>query len=182
MCLISDDSFVIIEKIQVVGYIMIFTKNCIIEPLKHHHGEEIYALYSHQDVRAFLGGVPTNSAILSSFDSMLHSPYPNSYFFISLKDSKNFIGLVSIDEYHEQTTYELSYQFLPQYWGKGYAFEVLSAVLHYGFTHLQLAKIVAETQTANIASCRILEKLGMQKIKVLERFGHEQAVYQLLRM
>lgn len=35
--------------------------------------------------------------------------------FISLKDSKNVIGLVSIDEYHEQTIYELSYQFLPPY-------------------------------------------------------------------
>ncbi|MFJ7667965.1 GNAT family N-acetyltransferase [Lysinibacillus sp. NPDC097195] len=159
---------------------MIITKNCIIEPLKQHHGEEFYSLYSNRDVRTFLGGVPTKSAIFSSFDSMLQSPYPNSYFYISLRDCKDFIGLVSIDEYHEKSIYELSYQFLPQYWGKGYAFEVLSAVLHYGFTDIQLTKIVAETQTANIASCRILEKLGMQKIKVLQRFGHEQALYQLL--
>ncbi|MFJ7404667.1 MULTISPECIES: GNAT family N-acetyltransferase [unclassified Lysinibacillus] len=160
---------------------MLITENCIIQSLKPNHVEDIYSLYCNEEVRSFLGGVPEKSYIYSSFDSMLQAPFPNSYFYISLKNNNEFIGLVSIDEYHEKTTYELSYQFLPQYWGKGYAFEVLLAIIHYGFFSLNLSKIVAETQTANIASCRVLEKLGMQKVKVLKRFGHEQAVFQLLK-
>lgn len=159
---------------------MLITKNCIIESLKPHHQEDIFSLYCNQDVRAFLGGIPDKNYILSSFNSMLQSSFPNSYFYISLKDTNDFIGLVSIDEYHEHTTYELSYQFLPSYWGKGYAQEVLTAVIYYGFTSLQLSNLVAETQTANIASCRVLEKIGMEKVQILERFGQEQAVYQLL--
>lgn len=46
-------------------------------------------------------------------------------------------------------------------------------------TYLNISSIVAETQTANRASCRLLEKLGMKKVQVLERFGREQAVYEL---
>jgi len=160
---------------------MIITENCKIQSVKPNDIEDVYSLYCNEDVRAFLGGIPDKSYIYASFDSMLQAPYPNSYFCISLKNKNEFIGLVSIDAYHEKSTYELSYQFLPQYWGKGYAFEVLLAVIRYGFDSLNLSKIVAETQTANIASCRVLEKLGMQKITVIERFGHEQAVYQLLK-
>ncbi|MGE7090079.1 GNAT family N-acetyltransferase [Lysinibacillus sp. NPDC048646] len=158
---------------------MILSKNCRIEPLKHEHYDDIYSLYSNKSVRTFLGGVPEKNDLDASFNRMLASPFPNTFFYITLKETKEFIGLVSIDEYHEAEVYELSYQFLPQYWGKGYAFEVLSEVRDYGIYCLKLAHLVAETQTANIASCCLLEKLGMQKIKELERFGHKQAVYEL---
>lgn len=160
---------------------MILSRKCRIEPLKHEHYDDIYSLYSNKSVRTYLGGVPEKNDIDASFNRMLASPFPNTFFYITLKEMKEFIGLVSIDEYHEEEMYELSYQFLPQYWGKGYAFEVLSAVRDYGIYRLKLTHLVAETQTANIASCRVLEKLGMQKVKELERFGQTQAVYELRR-
>ncbi len=61
----------------------------------------------------------------------------------------------------------------------GLAFEVLTQVIEEGLNYLNIASIVAETQTANKASCRLLEKLGMKKVQMLERFGQEQAVYEL---
>ncbi|MFJ7734272.1 GNAT family N-acetyltransferase [Lysinibacillus sp. NPDC097231] len=156
------------------------TKNCEIESLKLEHYHAIYTLYSNENVRAYLGGVPGESYIETSFKGMLEAPFPNTYFYISLKATGEFIGLVSIDEYHDKEAYELSYQFLPQYWGKGYAYEVLTNIIDFGSNQLNLSHLVAETQIANIASCRLLEKVGMQKVQVLERFGHEQAVYELI--
>ncbi|WP_230875024.1 GNAT family N-acetyltransferase [Lysinibacillus cavernae] len=155
------------------------TSNCVIERLQPEHFTAIHVLYSNEKVRTYLGGVPQDSYIEASFKGMLEAPFPNTYFYISLKTTGEFIGLVSIDEYHDKELYELSYQFLPQYWGKGLAFEVLTQVIEEGLKHLNISSIVAETQTANSASCRLLEKLGMHKVQVIERFGHEQAVYEL---
>lgn len=155
------------------------TNNCVIERLQPHHFTDIHTLYSNKQVRTYLGGVPDDSYIEASFKGMVEAPFPNTYFYITLRTTGEFIGLVSIDEYHDKDLYELSYQFLPQYWGRGFAFEVLTEVIVEGLNCLNIPSIVAETQTANKASCRLLEKLGMQKVQVLERFGHEQAVYEL---
>jgi [ribosomal protein S5]-alanine N-acetyltransferase len=43
--------------------------------------------------------------------------------------------------------------------GAGYGVEVLYTVLDFAFTVLNLPRVVAETQSANIASCKLLEKL-----------------------
>ncbi len=154
------------------------SNRCVIERIQPEHFIDIQGLYTNESVREYLGGVPQKNYIEASFRGMLEAPFPNTYFYISLKKTGEFIGLVSIDEYHEQEMYELSYQFLPQYWGRGLAFEVLTQVIEEGLKYLNVSSIVAETQTVNHASCRLLEKLGMKKVQVLERFGREQAVYE----
>ncbi len=50
---------------------------------------------------------------------MLEAPFPNTYLSITLKETGEFIGLVSIDEYHDKELYELSYQFYLSFGGGG---------------------------------------------------------------
>ena len=45
-------------------------------------------------------------------------------------------------------------------WGQGYATEAASALLQWGFDTLDLNRVQAETDTRNLASARVLEKLG----------------------
>ena len=45
-------------------------------------------------------------------------------------------------------------------WGHGYATEAARAVLQWGFDSLDLNRVQAETDTRNVASARVLEKLG----------------------
>lgn len=49
--------------------------------------------------------------------------------------------------------------------------------MDYAFNTLKLTEIVAETQTSNRASCRLLEKLGMKFRETIQRFGEEQSIY-----
>jgi ribosomal-protein-alanine N-acetyltransferase len=72
---------------------------------------------------------------------------------------------------------EISYEFLPQSWGNGYAFEVIRQLLMYALHELKLGRVIAETQTANVSSCRLLEKVGMKVEATLQRYGAEQALY-----
>src|SRR5699024_11286264 len=55
--------------------------------------------------------------------------------------------------------------------------EVVGHIIDYSLSELALSKIVAETQTANTASCKLLEKLGMTLERIVYRFNAEQAIY-----
>ena len=69
-----------------------------------------------------------------------------------------FCGLRFFDDPPE---IEILYGVAPAHWGKGLATEAARAVLRYGFEELQLAKIWGGADAPNIASVRVLEKLGM---------------------
>jgi [ribosomal protein S5]-alanine N-acetyltransferase len=55
-------------------------------------------------------------------------------------------------------------------------------LIEYAFNELGIQKLVAETQTANIRSCKLLEKVGMIMEQRIIRFGAEQAVYSIQKM
>jgi [ribosomal protein S5]-alanine N-acetyltransferase len=54
----------------------------------------------------------------------------------------------------------LSYCFAEAAWGHGYATEAAGGLLRWGFGTLDLNRVQAETDTRNLASARVLEKLG----------------------
>ena len=56
----------------------------------------------------------------------------------------------------------IGYCFHRHFWGKGYATETANALLRYGFCHLDLHRIFATCDPANIASGHVLEKVGMK--------------------
>jgi len=56
----------------------------------------------------------------------------------------------------------------PEYWGKGIAVEACALVIKYGFTELNLHKIIAGAYTPNKRSLRAAEKLGFEKECVLK--------------
>lgn len=56
----------------------------------------------------------------------------------------------------------IGYELAPQYWGCGYATEAARAILAFGFEELQLHRIWSWCIAENVASARVLEKLGMR--------------------
>ncbi|MCD5991765.1 GNAT family N-acetyltransferase [Pseudomonas sp. CDFA 553] len=55
---------------------------------------------------------------------------------------------------------EIGYRLAPQFWGRGLATEIVRATLGYGFEHLGLRSIIAIVQPANVASVRVIQKVG----------------------
>ena len=68
--------------------------------------------------------------------------------------------------------YDLGYRFKRKYWGKGIASETAIESLKYGFKTMNLKEICAAAQVENIASNKILKKVGM---KYIEQFDFEGA-------
>jgi [ribosomal protein S5]-alanine N-acetyltransferase len=74
---------------------------------------------------------------------------------------------------------DLGYRFKRSAWGKGYATEAAHACIKYGFEVLNLPKIIGRAMPGNIASSRVLEKIGMQFIREEMAEGHLARVYEI---
>lgn len=56
---------------------------------------------------------------------------------------------------------EIGYELRPDEWGRGYATEAAREIVRFGFEELALRRITAWTVADNVASTRVLEKVGM---------------------
>ncbi|NJC82695.1 GNAT family N-acetyltransferase [Planosporangium mesophilum] len=57
---------------------------------------------------------------------------------------------------------EMGYVLAQPHWRRGYATEAAAAILRFGFDEVGLRKITATCDPDNVASARVLEKIGMQ--------------------
>ena len=88
------------------------------------------------------------------------------------KDTQEFIGWCGLDHL-DQTKKNpvLFYLLKARFWGKGLATEAARAVLGYAFGELDLVRIDSGAALENIASKRVMEKIGM-KYSGIEEGGH----------
>jgi len=77
-------------------------------------------------------------------------------------------GGIALYTYGDVERLNLGYRFAVSAWGQGYATEVSRAALEYGFDELNVPQVFALVRPAHLASIRVLEKVGMQRLSVLE--------------
>jgi 3-dehydroquinate dehydratase/shikimate dehydrogenase len=75
-----------------------------------------------------------------------------------------FIGLaVPTFEAHFTPCVEVGWRLAPRFWNQGLATEGAAEVLRFAFEDLQLVEIVSFTSTVNLASQRVMQKIGMRR-------------------
>ncbi len=81
---------------------------------------------------------------------------------ITVRNTQELYGGVGlrIEPAHQHA--ELGYWVGVPYWGHGYATEAASEILRYGFETLNLQRIYASHLAGNVASSRVLQKIGMR--------------------
>jgi len=57
----------------------------------------------------------------------------------------------------------IGYSLARAHWGNGYAYEAVSRLLAYLFDELDLHRVVAECDVANVPSWKLLERLGLRR-------------------
>ena len=87
---------------------------------------------------------------------------------ILLKESGEFIGTCSYENFDAKLQGEIGFDLTKKYWGHGYMIEALSAIITYGFAVLDLAKIKAHTYSHNARARRVLDRLGFSVDSVRE--------------
>jgi ribosomal-protein-alanine N-acetyltransferase len=92
---------------------------------------------------------------------------------IILKDTGEFIGWCGLD--HLDTTKPdpaLFYLLRANCWGQGLATEATKALLRYAFGPMNLTSVHGGAAPENIASKRVMEKIGMKSLGIDEEGGY----------
>ncbi|WP_175989228.1 GNAT family N-acetyltransferase [Bacillus sp. Marseille-Q1617] len=112
-----------------------------------------------EDTKSFIKEVVADTAKV---------PRTRFMFAIVMKDKNRLIGAVELNirDYHHRSG-EIGYIVHPDLWGKGVATEAAKLLIEVGFKHFHLHRIQATCDPNNIASFKVLEKIGMKKEGVL---------------
>ena len=90
---------------------------------------------------------------------------------IELRATGALLGRCGLQHLEETDEVEIDFIFSRDHWGNGFATEAGKASLQYGLEQLRLQTIVGIVHPENLASQRVLEKVGMAQIEKTEYFG-----------
>lgn len=83
------------------------------------------------------------------------------------KDTGEKIGSCGLFHRDGLDVVDIGFAFLPEYFGKGYGYEAARRILRAGFEEYGLQKISAITVKENVASQKLIEKLGLKFQKIV---------------
>ena len=89
------------------------------------------------------------------------------FYTMNLKNTLQIIGIVGLVDRKGIDHIDIGYGILPEFRGKGYAFEAAKAIYDYGYQELNLEKIVAIVNPDNLPSIKLLSKLGLEFEKMV---------------
>jgi ribosomal-protein-alanine N-acetyltransferase len=92
-------------------------------------------------------------------------------------EPERFIGYCGIQNVPDGSAVELLYGLAKPHWGQGYGSEAALASLRYGFEVAGLTQIIAVAFPNNVASRRIIEKLGFTPTTEFQPYGSEVCYY-----
>jgi [ribosomal protein S5]-alanine N-acetyltransferase len=92
------------------------------------------------------------------------NPRTTYVFAVTIKATRTFIGLIALNigKSHYKTA-EVWFKIHKDFWNKGYTTEAVIQLLDFGFNNLHLHRIEAGCATENLASIKVLEKIGMKR-------------------
>lgn len=131
------------------------------------------AMEADPDVRRYVGGAPrTRENAESRFKTVYLQPAPHrmGLWATMYKPDDCYIGYCGLYEHfgeQGQISGEgvLAFYLARSFWGRGLAKEAGHAFIDFGFNELGLTRIVAGVEIGNDASVRVLERLGMKRIR-----------------
>lgn len=96
------------------------------------------------------------------------------------KETEEIVGSCGFARPHRTEEIELGYLLARKFWGEGLATEAAAACLKYGFEKLKFKEVIAMTDLENVASQKVLEKIGFVK-RGIESFNDEEDLVYLVK-
>lgn len=125
------------------------------------------ALYDDPDVARFLGGVKTRAQAETLFQERVLDYYDKhpglGVWMTTDRTSGEPLGFHVLNYIAGETIIQVGFGLLKPAWGRGFATEGAFAMLQYGFAGLGFNRIAGMASHANVASLRVLEKIGLAR-------------------
>ncbi len=158
---------------------MFETERLLLQKMTEADIESVFAMRSDADVMRFIREPQKREEALS-WIKLVSSRWEGEnigFCSVILKETNRFSGWCGLWQLKETGEIEVGYALVKEFWGRGLAVEASQAFLQYGFTDLNLPKIVACANPQNTGSRRVMEKLGMTFDHIGTYYGRDLVHY-----
>jgi ribosomal-protein-alanine N-acetyltransferase len=143
------------------------TERLVLRPLTAHDAAALHRISNEPAVRRYLwDDEPVTRARIEEVVAQSVRMFPEEgvgLFGVRLRSSGELVGFCGFGHTQDgPEEIELIYELLPELWGRGLATEASRACLHHAFVEVGLDTVVAGADAPNVASLRVIEKLGMK--------------------
>lgn len=138
-----------------------------LRPFVDADAEDLFALQSNADVLRYWDSPPwterSSAARFIAGCRQMAEEASGARVAVERRSDRAFIGWCTFNSWNpEFRSASLGYCLERVAWGRGYATEATRVLLRWAFDTLDLNRVQAEADTRNVASARVLEKLGFQ--------------------
>lgn len=143
------------------------TKRLTLTPLGMKYLESTHEYSSDRETTKYMLFLPNDTieetvSFLKDVDEQWNKEQPEYYEFAILLNGRH-IGAVGIYLDEKRVTGEFGWIIHKDFWKQGFTTEAAEALLEYSINVLGIHHFIAHCDSENIASSRVMEKLGMKK-------------------
>lgn len=157
------------------------TRRLILRHFTPNDADELYHIYSNRDLFKYMSNEKpllrdqTRLLIYSLIENWQLHRF-GVWALIDKKDKK-LIGHCGFKFLDNTREIQLGYLLLKSYWGNGLGTEAASTAIKYGFEVARFERVVAIAKPENVASRRVMEKVGMKHEKNAYYYNNNVVYY-----
>ena len=142
---------------------MIDTLRLVIRQFQEQDYPSLFEYLSNPVIYQFEPGEPIS--LEKAKELTLERAQGTNFWAVIRKGDQKMVGHLYFEQIEpkEYLTWELGYIFNPAIHNQGYATESDDGLVRFGFTHLGIHRVIAHCNPENIASWKVLEKIGMKR-------------------
>ena len=142
---------------------MINTSRLLIRRFQERDYRSLFEYLSNPIIYRFEPGEPIS--LEEAKELALKRARGSDFWAVILKRTQELVGHLFFKQTEPEAffTWELGYIFNPRFHNQGYATEAAQALVHSGFQYFGVHRVVAHCNPENVASWRVLEKIGMRR-------------------
>lgn len=124
-------------------------------------------LYADPDVTRYLGGTRTRAQIEDMLRTRIleyYDAHPGLGIWTTIERATgDVVGFHLLNHIQGESIVQVGFSLAKPAWGRGYATEMAAALVRYGFVDLEIHRITGIASLGNVASQRVLEKIGLRR-------------------
>lgn len=150
--------------------VILETPRLILREFELHDASDVFEFGSNKTVQKYtgdplIGSVEEARELIKNVWFKDYGTYGYGRFATIYKPENKLIGFAGLKYLPEMDETDIGFRFLPEYWGKGLATEASQEIIRYGFNQLKLNRILGIAMDDNLASCKVLTKIGLEFYK-----------------
>ena len=161
---------------------MIETPRLLLREFSEADFPALYTIVSNPETMRFSDGVESESTARVRFTAFRQSYAERGFgkWAVEERESREIVGYCGfgVEEFDGCVEPELGFRFLPAFWGVGFATEAALGCSRYAFSRLKFPRYRGFANPANVASVRVLEKIGMSLLGDRKFHGYPVVVYE----